>query len=98
MAQTQLLHTKRTNSGTYPDHQSFAPIARQNVTGDYDGPNLGRVSGDGVQDRGRVLVDEDRLRFYRDADLNNRKMHFNPTRLWVTDDVAMQPGKVSSSF
>jgi hypothetical protein len=33
---------------------NHSPVARHNTTGDYDGPNLGGDSGDGIQDRGRA--------------------------------------------
>ena len=43
------------------------------MSGDYDGPNLGGL-GDGDRDRGRALADEDRLRFYYDLDINDKKI------------------------
>jgi hypothetical protein len=58
----------------------FAPIARHNMSGDYDGPNLGG-SGDGDRDRGRALADEDRLRFYYDLDIHNKKILLWPKQL-----------------
>jgi hypothetical protein len=44
------------------------------MSGDYDDPNLSRgFGGWGDQGRGRVLVDEDRLRLYLKSDFNNKK-------------------------
>ena len=49
-------------------------VARDIVTGDYDDPNLSRgFGGWGDQGRGRVLVDEDRLRLYKKFNFNNMK-------------------------
>jgi len=71
----------------YRAQTTSRPIARHNMSGDYDGPNLGGV-GDGDRDRGRALADEDRLRFYYDLDIDDNC--FGQSSLWVIRDVAPQ--------
>ena len=80
--QTQLLHTKFTTPGTYPDHKSFAPIARHTMTGDYDDPDLGG-SGDGVRSGPGSHAREDRPRLYTSLDFKNIKYLLTILRLWV---------------
>ena len=58
----------------------FAPIAGHNMSGDYGGPNLGGL-GDGDRDRGRALADEDRLRFYYNHDIDDKKIMLWPKQL-----------------
>ena len=61
-------------------------------------PTSEGVSGDGGQDRGRALWDENRPRLYTGLDFKNIKYLLTILRLWVMGDVALQPGNVSSCF
>ena len=49
----------------------------------------------GFQDRGRALGNENRPRFYRSPNDNNINYLLTKLRLWLTDDVALQPRNLS---